>query len=349
MKLLTAIFALALVGSLNLVQAPEASAQFYQGKTMRFIVSSSPGGGNDTYTRLLARHLPRHIPGKPRIVVENMPGGGGLVAANYLYEQAKRDGTVVEQINWNVWHYQGIKDKRGRFDFGAMRAIGAIVIENAVFYCRPERYKSFDDIMKAAKGGKLATVGVSGRQSTGFVLGRLMEKVTGVKLFDQVMAYPGARQYSLAVRQGEVDCSSNTVSSFYDQLGDMLKDGKLAMISQAGTTKGGRAKGFEDVPTLHELATSDKGKEVAKLTQFFQFYGRPYFLPQDVPADRVKTLREAFDKTMADEKFLAEAKKLKRPIDPLSGEELQKVVDQDIKPGPDMLEIVTEVFVGKKK
>ena len=346
MRLLTVIFALALATGLHLIQAPSAQAQFYKGKTIRFIVSSSPGGGNDTYTRLLARHIPRHIPGKPRIVVENMPGGGGLVAANYLYEQAKRDGTVVEQINWGVWHYQGIKDKRARFDFAKMSAIGAVIIENAVFYCQTDRYKSVEEIQKS---GKQATVGVSGRQSTGFTLGRLMEKVRSTQLFDMVMAYPGARQYSLALRQGEVDCSSNTVGSFWDQLGDVYKAGKLTVVAQAGTTKGERAKEFKDVPTVTELATSDKGKEIGKLTQFFQFYGRPYFVPQEVPAERVKILREAFDKTMADEKFLAEAKKLKRPVDPLTGIELQKVVEQDINPSPEMFEIVSEVFVGKKK
>ncbi len=330
-----------LVLLVGMITAPQAFGQFYQGKTIRFIVSSSPGGGNDTYTRLLARHMPRHIPGRPRIVVENMTGGGGLVAANYLYEQARRDGTVMEQINWNVWHYQGIKDKRGRFDFSKMHAVGAIVIENAIFYSRPDRFKSIEDIHKS---GKLATVGVSGRQSTGFILGRLLEKVTGYKLFDMVMAYPGARQYSLAIRQGEVDTSSNTTSSFFDQLGDLYKEGKLVMLAQAGTTKGERSETFPDTPTLRELATSEKGKEIAEMTQFFQFYGRPYYLPQEVPEDRVKIMREAFDKTMKDKKFLAEAKRLRRPIDPLSGEDLQKVVSRDINPSPEMLEIVSEVF-----
>ena len=342
------IFRLAatLILLLGVIHVPNAHAQFYKGKTLRFIVSSSPGGGNDTYTRLLARHMPRHIPGKPRIVVENIAGGGGLPAANYLYEQARHDGTVMEQINWNVWHYQGLKDKRGRFDFSKMHAVGAIVIENAIFYARTDRFKSVDEIHKS---GKLATVGVSGRQSTGFILGRLIEKVTGYKLFDMVMAYPGARQYSLALRQGEVDTSSNTTSSFFDQLGDMYKAGQITLLAQAGTVKGERSETFPNTPTLRELATSEKGKEIAEMTQFFQFYGRPYYLPQDVPEDRVKIIRDAFDKTMQDPKFLAEAKKLHRPIDPLSGEELQKVVNRDINPSPEMYEIVSEVFFGGKK
>jgi len=346
MKLRNFSLVLGLAGLVSIALSPNAFGQSYEGETLRIIVSSSPGGGNDTYTRLMARHLVRHIPGKPKIIVENMPGGGGLVAANYLYEQAPRDGTVMEQINWGVWHYQGIKDKRARFDFGKMHAVGAIVVENAIFYSRPDRYKSIEAIHKS---GKLATVGVSGRQSTGFILGRLIEKVTGYKLFDMVMAYPGARQYSLALRQGEVDTSSNTKSSFYDQLGDMYKEGRLVVLAQAGTLKGDRDKDFPNVPTLKELATSEKGKEIAETTLFFQHYGRPYFLPQEVPADRVKILRDAFDKTLADEKFLAEAKKLRRPIDPLSGKDLQEVVNKDINPSREMFEIVSEVFGGGKK
>jgi tripartite-type tricarboxylate transporter receptor subunit TctC len=322
---------------LSFVNTEVASAQFYKGKTIQMIVSSSPGGGNDTYSRLLARHMTKHIPGNPTVVVENMPGGGGLVAANYLWEQAARDGTSMEQVNWGVWYYQSIKDKRARFDFSKMNSVGAIVIENALIYCLTDRYKSIDQI---EKGGKLATVGASGRQSTGFKLGRLIEKVTGHKVFDYVMGYPGARQYSLALRQGEVDCSSNTKSSFYDQLGDMLKDGRLTVIAQSGTLKDERDKDFPNTPTIKELATSDKGKEIADKALFFAHYGRPYVMPGGVPAERVKIMRTAFDKTMEDPKFLSEAKKLHRPVVPLSGEELQKVINKDVNPGPEMFQIV---------
>ncbi|HXH85698.1 MAG TPA: tripartite tricarboxylate transporter substrate-binding protein [Nitrospira sp.] len=323
-----------------------AFGQFFKGKTIRIIVSSSAGGGNDTYTRLMARHMKGHIPGNPTIVVENMSGGGGLKAANYLWEQAPRDGTTFEQINWGVWYYQSIKDKRARFNFSKMNSVGAIVIENALIYCRTDRYTSIDQIRK---GGKVATVGASGRQSTGFKLGRLIERVMGAKLFSYVMAYPGARQYSLALRQGEVDCSSNTKSSFYQQLGDMLKDGKLEVLAQSGTLKGKRDKDFPKTPTIEELATSKKGKEIADKALFFAHYGRPYVLPEGVPAARVKILRQAFDKTMEDPKFLSEAKRLHRPIDPLSGEELQKVIISDVHPDPEIYEMISEIFKPGKK
>jgi len=347
MKRLISLSIILFVGSfLTLSNAEMALGQFYKGKNIILIVSSTPGGGNDTYSRLLARHISKHIPGKPGVIVKNMPGGGGLVAANYLYERAKRDGTAMQQVQWGVWHYQGIKDKRARFDLSKMNAVGAIVIENNVIYSRTDRYKSLDEILKS---GKLAKIGVTGRQSTAYVLGHIIEKMTGRKYFEYILGYPGARQYSLALRQGELDVSGNTVSSFLDQLGDMYKAGDLTVLAQSGDMKGERHKDFPDVPTLKEIATSEKGREIAEMTLFFSHYGRPYALPQDVPAERVKIIREAFDKTMKDPEFLAEAKRLHRPVDPLSGEELQQVFNKDVNPSPEMFEIVSEIFSPGKK
>lgn len=325
--------------------AVEAAASFFEGKSVRIIVSSTPGGGNDTYSRLIARHIPRYIPGKPKMIVQNMPGGGGVIAANYLAEQARRDGTVMEQINWGVWHYQAIGDERARFDFNAMNAVGVAVIENTLIYCRTDRFTGLDDIRKS---GRMAKVAASGRQSTGFVLGNLVEKVLDEKLFEFVLGYPGARQYSLALRQGEVDCSGNTQGSFFDQLGDMYEKGEIKVLAQAGTLNGERDPKFADVPMIKELPTTAEGKEIAEATFFFSHYGRPYALPPDVPEERVQLLREAFWQTMHDPKFLAEAKKLRRVIDPAKGEKLQEIWKNDLSPSPKMLEIVQDIF-GRKK
>ena len=279
------------------------------------------------------------------MIVQNMPGGGGVVAANYLYTKARRDGTVMEQINWGVWHYQAIKDKRAQFDFSKMNALGVAIIENTMIYCRTDRFKSLQDIRKS---GRLAKAGASGRQSTGFVLGNLVEQVTGRKFFDFVLGYPGARQYSLALRQGELDCSGNTQGSFLDQLGDMLKDGSLTILAQSGKIDGTKDPMFSNVPLIKELPTTPEGKAVAKATFFFSHYGRPYTLPPDVPKDRVKLLRDAFWKTMHDPEFLSEAKRLHRAIDPARGEKLQEIWKNDLNPSPKMLEIVQDIF-GRKK
>ncbi|MFQ5683730.1 MAG: Bug family tripartite tricarboxylate transporter substrate binding protein [Candidatus Binatia bacterium] len=345
MKGIVGLIALSLVLVLGVPPVPTAAGSFYEGKKIRLIVSSTPGGGNDTYSRLIARHIPKYIPGKPTMIVQNMPGGGGVVAANYLYGRARRDGTVMEQVNWGVWHYQAIKDQRARFDFNKMSAVGVAAIENTLIYCRTDRFKSLADIRKS---GKKAKVGASGRQSTGFVLGNLLEKVLGVKLFEFVLGYPGARQYSLAVRQGELDCSGNTQASFLDQLGDMLKAGKLVPLAQSGNLDGKRDPMFSNIPLIKELPKTRKGKEIAETTFFFSHYGRPYALPPGVPKERVKLLRDAFWKTVHDPELLAEAKKLHRVIQPARGEKLQAIWKNDVNPPPKMLEIVQGIF-GRKK
>ena len=322
------------------------AADFYQGKKIRLIVSSSPGGGNDTYSRLLARHIGRNIPGNPTVIVQNMPGAGGVRAASYLYNKARRDGTVMEQINWGVWNWQVVGDKKrgGQFDFNKMNAIGVIVIENGLFYSRKDRFKSLDDIEKS---GKLARVGISGNQSGGFVMGNILEKLRGKKLFEYVFGYPGARQYSLALRQGEVDTSGNVTSSFLDQLGDMWKAGDIIMLAQTGTVEGKKAPEFPDAPLLEELAKTEKQKNLVRATFLLSRYGRPYTMPPGVPADRVALVRKAFDATMKDPKFLAEAKKLKRPVNPTNGADLQRMWKDSIAASPEDKAIVAQIFNPK--
>jgi len=322
------------------------AADFYEGKKIRLIVSSSPGGGNDTYSRLLARHIGRNIPGNPTVIVQNMPGAGGVRAASYLYNKARRDGTVMEQINWGVWNWQVVGDKArgGQFDFNKMQAIGVIVIENGLFYTRKDRFKSLDEIKKS---GKLARVGISGNQSGGFVMGNILEKLRGEKLFEYVFGYPGARQYSLALRQGEVDASGNVTSSFLDQLGDMWHEGKLVMLAQTGTVEGKKAPEFPDAPLLEELAKTEKQKNLVRATFLLSRYGRPYTFPPGVPAERVALVRKAFDDTMKDPKFLAEAKKLKRPVNPTKGADLQRMWKDSIAASPEDKAIVSQIFNPK--
>ena len=322
------------------------AADFYEGKKIRLIVSSSPGGGNDTYSRLLARHIGRNIPGNPTVIVQNMPGAGGVRAASYLYNKARRDGTVMEQINWGVWNWQVVGDKKrgGQFDFNKMQAIGVIVIENGLFYTRKDRFKSLDEIKQS---GKLARVGISGNQSGGFVMGNILEKLRGEKLFEYVFGYPGARQYSLALRQGEVDASGNVTSSFLDQLGDMWKAGELVMLAQTGTVEGKKAPEFPDAPLLEELAKTEKQKNLVRATFLLSRYGRPYTFPPGVPAERVALVRKAFDATMKDPKFLAEAKRLKRPVNPTKGADLQRMWKDSIAASPEDKAIVSQIFNPK--
>ena len=227
MRLFMAMTALLLA---VMISGPLHGADFYKGKKIRLIVSSSPGGGNDTYSRLIARHISRHIPGNPSVIVQNMPGAGGIMAADYLYRKAKRDGTVLEQINWGVWFHQVVGSKRARFDFNKINAVGVAAIESAILFTRKAEFPDWKSVLASKK---LITSGNSGRQSLGYTMGKVMEVIEGRKIFDYVFGYPGARQYSLAFRQGEVQSSGNTPGSFADQLGDMWDEGKVAMLAQA--------------------------------------------------------------------------------------------------------------------
>jgi tripartite-type tricarboxylate transporter receptor subunit TctC len=341
MKGTSSLIAILSVLLLNTAQTSAASGSFFEGKKIRFIVSSSPGGGNDTYVRLVARYISKYLPGNPSIIVQNMPGAGGVVAANYLYGKARRDGTVWSQINSGAWNYQIIKSKRARFDFNKINPIGFASIENTVMYVRKDRFQGLKGIRES---GKLARVGASGRQSSGSVLGSLIEQVLGVKLFELILGYPGARQYSLAVRQGEVDASGNTLASFLDQLGDMVKAGDLIVMVQAGTMEGKRDPRLPDVPLLSEIAETPEAKDLANSAFLLAHYTRGFFMPPGVPKKRVKLIRDAFWKSMKDPKLIQEAKRMGRPIRPGRGEKLQEMLKTSLSPSPEMYKIVKSIY-----
>jgi len=326
-----------------LLTAGDAAAKpYFEGKHVRLVVSYSPGGGYDTYARLIARHLSRHIPGNPNVIVQNMPGGGGIVCTNWLFNIAPKDGTVIAHLPWRIWGFQLAKDPKVKFDFKKMNGVGIAAMDNAILFFRKDRFNSMDEIKQSSKP---ATVGAGGRVGTAFVLGNVVEKVVGQKLFNYVTAYPGSREYSLAVRQGELDGAGNTKDSFMDLLGDYWKDGKLVVAVQTGTAEGGkRDPDFPDAPVVSELAKTENARQIAESTSLLATLGRPFWLPPGVPKERVKLLRDAFWSCMKDEKLLKEAKRLNRPIRAQRGEALQKSWEKAIAAPPEAVEIVKDIF-----
>ena len=348
MKLRSRIFIV--LASLAIFVAPLATASevraqaFFEGKTLSLVTYGSVGGGYDTYSRLIGRHISKYIPGKPKIIAQNMTGAGGIVATNYLYNRAPRDGTVIVHVPWRVWALQLINDPRARYDFTKMSAVGMAVLENAILYTRVDRFADFEAIKHSKTKVKLSG---NGRSSTGFVFGRIVEEVMGRKLFNFVLAYPGSREYNLAVRQGEVDGAGLIKSSFVDQLGDMWKAGKLHVFVQTGTSEGKKDPYFGDAPLLSELAETPEGKKIAQSTALLAALGRPFWLPPGVPSERVKILRDAFWNVMQDDDLLMEAKKLRRPIEPARGEDLQKMWDEALAAPPQVVAIVKDLFGTK--
>jgi len=339
---LTVLICLALLGG-SLAFVSEVTAQpFYKGKMVRIVVYASPGGGYDTYSRLLGRHLSQYIPGNPSIIIQNMPGAGGVVATNYMYNKAPRDGTVFAMLPWRIWGLQLAGDPKAKFDFTKMRAVGNFAMDNAILYTRKDRYANMDAVKRSKQAAKM---GCNGRSATGFVLGRVAEEVMGQRYFKYILGYPGSREYNLAIRQGEVDGGGATKDSFMDQMGDEWKKGNIVVIVQTGNPKDGkRDPDFADAPMVSELAETPAAKKIAASTALLATLGRPFWLPPGVPKDRVQLLRDAFWQAMKDKNLLKEAKRLRRPVLPQRGEALQKSWEQGLAAPPEAVKVVKDIF-----
>lgn len=319
-----------------------AAKPFYEGKNMRILVYSSPGGGYDIYARIIAKHFSKYIPGNPNIIVQNMPGAGGLVATNYLFSKAPKDGTVIAHLPWRIWGFQLAKDPKAKFDFTKMNAVGIASMDNALLYTKKDR---FADLEAVKRSGKPVRIGTTGRVGTAFVLGQVIEKVLGRQLFKYIAGYPGSREYNLAVRQGELDGAGSTKDTFMDHLGDAWKAGEIAVLVQTGTPgEGKRDPEFADAPVVTELARTLDARKIADATALLATLGRPFWLPPGVPKTRVKLLRDGFWKCMKDGSLIKEANRLGRPIRAQRGETLQKMWGKALAAPPQAVEIVKEIF-----
>lgn len=343
-KLLLAIFALTQAALLaftpSFAAQSGAEGPFFKGKTLRIIVFTGPGGGYDTYSRLVARHIPKYIPGKPTAIVQNMTGGGGLIAANYLYNKAPQDGTVMLAAPWEVPILQLVGQRGVRFDIKKMSALGSADFQTNLIFTRRDRFSSFEELLQSKKLAKLASTGPGGAS---FTTGRVVEAVAGKRLFQIVRGYGSGREMALAVKRGEVDGTGFQLDVVKLYLWDMWKAGELAVLVQAGI--GGKPHPeLPDVPLISEIAKTPRGKRIARLTYPALTFGRGYWVGPEVPKERVKLLREVFWQVMHDAKFLTEAKRMGRGINPMRGKEVQEMWNEVLESPPDIAEIYRKIF-----
>jgi tripartite-type tricarboxylate transporter receptor subunit TctC len=291
--------------------------EFYKGKTISFVIGYSPGGGYDTYARLVARFLGDHIPGKPTIVPRNMPGASSRVAAAYVYNVAPKDGTVLATGDQSLALAQAMGEKL-QFDTTKFIYIGNPSAENnttVTWFTSP--VKTIEDAKKQD-----VPMGATGG-STSSQYPRVMNAVLGTK-FKVILGYPGGNDINLAMERGEVaGRGSNSWASWKATRPEWLRDKKINILVQIGLSK---APDLPDVPLLMDLASNPDDRALLRLLSAPSGIGRPIFTTPGVPADRVKALRDAFDATIKDPAFVEEAKKVGLEIDPVSGEELQKIV-----------------------
>ncbi len=323
-----------------------AAKDFYEGKTIRILVCCSPGGFYDRWARLFARHMGQYIPGNPDIIVQNMPGAGSLIAANYVYNIAKQDGTAIVMPLAGLYLDQVVGRKEVRFDMAKFQWIGTQEVSHSVLFCRSDsKYKSIDDLIKMKDdAAKLGNTGTSGNS---YLLGKVLEKAVGAN-FKMVSGYPGGSEIDLAVERNEVSCRGLSIPPFFGREPYLTWHKKkfARPLVQTGRERDARMK---DTPTIHELMeqhNTPKGiRAIATVIFASGDFGRPFAVAPGVPGDRVKILRDAYAKTLGDAKLGAEAKKGRMvPFQLKRGEDLQKVAVNVVSQPKDVVAGVREIL-----
>ena len=292
----------------------------FAGKTMDLIVSTGAGGGQDSAARVVARHWANHLPGKPTMVVKNMPGAGHIRAANFLANQAPKDGTVIGAIVPAFLLAQVIETSKAiQFDAAKFQWIGASSANNSTVYVwssSPAR-----DMADAMKQEVL--MGATGAGSYTQIYPMILNAVVGTR-FKVIAGYGATAEVNLAMERGEVHGrAGNNFNSLRMENPEWLRDGKVRFLAQVGLT---RDPDYPDLPLLHELGKTDEDKRVLRLFSADIAVGRPFMAPAQTPPAVVETLRRSFDATMADPAFLKDAKDGRVEVGPVKGEELQAIV-----------------------
>jgi tripartite-type tricarboxylate transporter receptor subunit TctC len=300
-----------------------AQAPFYQGKTIRLVAGTPAGSVYDLYARMVAQFMPKHIAGAPNIIVQNMPGVASMVAANYIYEVAKPDGLTIGSIQPALYFDQLVGRKEVKFDWQKFSWIGNTTVSHHLLYMRSDTpYKTIEDIRKASVPPKC---GAEGTASSAYYVPKLLEETIGAK-FNIVTGYNSGTDVDLAVERGEVQCRAFTIAAFFarEPFHTWRKKGFVHVIVQTGKTRDAK---LPDTPTLPELMekhkTTDSSRRLAAVILAANEIGRPIVATPGIPAERVKTLRDAFMKSVNDPELLADAKKKRLELDPVSGEDLE--------------------------
>lgn len=316
-------FTLSFVGLLALLyvqHAAHAQESFYKGKTIRIVVATSAGGGFDAYTRTLARYLGRYIPGNPSVVVENMPGAGHLIGANHLYKVAKPDGLTIGHFQGGLFLEQLLGRPGVEFDAMKFELIGAPVTDNrACAFTKASGITSVEKWLSAKTPVKLGGIGGGAPDD----IAKMLAATTPLPI-QLIAGYKGTSEIRLAAESGEIAGGCWTWDSIRATWTKAIASGDAVVVLQI------LSKPHPELPNVPLATKYAKNEEARQLIQIGieepADYYRPYALPPGTPKDRVSLLRRAFQQTWKDSEFIADAQKAKLDVDPLSGEELEKMV-----------------------
>ena len=310
---------LALAAVVPSTVAADPVADFYRGKSISMIIATAPGGDYDLRARLVARHMGRHIPGNPAIVPRNMPGGVGIQAANYMATVAAQDGTSLHAIMQNMSSHQALGGAGVEFDTRKFFWIGNTTdTPNTIASWHTTGVRTIKDAI-----ARELVIGAPGTATASVYYPRALNELVGTK-FKIVTGYPGGNPVNLAMERGEVGGRINSWASWKATKPDWLREKKIFMVVQIALKRHPELAG---VPTVIELAKTEDDKAVMTFLSADIPISRAYVTTPGVPAERVQALRRAFDATMKDPQFIAEADKLGMDMSPSTGEEAQKFAD----------------------
>jgi len=321
-----------------------AQTPFYQGKTITIVVGTKAGDVYDLYPRMLAPYMTKYIPGNPNIINQNVAGAASLIAANQVYNIAKPDGLTLGAIYPALYFEQLVKRPEVKFDWTKFNFLGSTVTSNQLMYMRADTpYKTVEDVRTAATPPKCGATGVT---STGYYLPKLLDEAIGTK-FDIVSGYQAGQDVDLAVERGEIQCRAFTITAYFarEPFISWRKRNFVRVLFQTGTKRDARLK---DVPTIYELMdkykTADGIRRLAKVVLASGDFGRPIVAPPGVPPDRLKILRDAFNKSVSDPALLAEAEKRQLEMDPEGGAELESLAKEVMSAPPDVVERMKKIL-----
>jgi hypothetical protein len=319
-NLLVALAAAALL-TLPAASAADEASDFYRGKTITVVVGFGAGGGYDIYARLLAHHLGNHIAGTPNVVVQNMEGAGSVRAANYVYSVAPKDGTVIAAVNQNMPMYQMLGGAGAQFNAAQINWLGSMAYSNGTLYTW---YQSGIRTLADAKSRDVLLGGV-GTTSDSYIYPTLINGLLGTR-FKVINGYAGTKEIHLALERGEVmGRGGNTWASLTSSNQDWVDQKKINLLVQIGFKS---EPEIGQVPLLIDLVNTPEEKQIVTVVTLPTALGYTNWLAPEVPAGRMKLLREAYAATMRDQAFLEEAGKHAMMIRPQTGAEIAALIKQ---------------------
>ena len=320
----------------------DSVSDFYQGKTVNLYIGYGPGGAYDTYSRLLARYMPAHLPGNPTFLPQNMPGASSMRMANFLARVAPKDGTALGAVNSALIFDPLFAGPRSQAQFKGpdLTMIGNVVSSASVLVAwAATGVKTLDDVRE-----KGLTIGATSPSGDTYLLPLSVKNILGLDKLKIVIGYPGTREAALALEQGEISGRVWDMEGIKASRPDWLRDGKINIVAQLAPQKMPEVPA--GVPLIKEYV-KDAGDRAALDVIFMStVLARPYIAPEGIPADRVKALRTAFINALEDPELVADAKKRDLTIDPTPGETMQQIIEDAYKLPPSAIQTVRRALTA---